>query len=280
MEWVDRMNRVMDDLEGRLTGEVDPDAISRIMTCPYSVFQRSFGPVTGVSLSEYLRRRRLSRAAYELQNTDQRILDIAVRYGYDSADAFAAAFKRLHGITPQEARRADAVVKYYPRLTFTLMIAGVEEMEYKVVEKEAFQVLGIRRTTPQGGGTWAIAKAEGVMEKVRAICQHDCDLGLCFGFDAQGNNDYFCGAEYGGQDFDGMDRYACPKATWLIFTAQGSIGGRTLANAWRRIYGEFMPQSAYRQLDLPTVEQYRLWDEANDRCAVDIWIPVQAQQGR
>jgi AraC family transcriptional regulator len=274
MEWVDRMNHVIDYLEAHLSDEIDTAAISRIMACPYSVFQRSFLPVTGIQLSEYIRRRRLSCAAYDLQNTGLRVLDIAVKYGYDSADAFAAAFKRMHGITPQEARMPDANLKYYARLTFTFTITGVNEMNYRVFEKEAFNVLGVRRTTPYGGGTWALVKSDGTMEKLLEISGRPCDLGLCFGFDGDGNNDYMCGVQYDKGGAAGFDSYLYPACTFLVFSAKGTISGGVLAHTWKRIYGEFMPQSRYRQLDLPTIEKYIEWDDAADRCDVDIFIPV------
>ena len=105
---VDRMNSVIEYLEANPTEPVNTDTISRLMACPYAVFARSFAPISGLTLTEYVRRRRLSAAACELQSTDLRVLDVAVKYGYDSADAFAAAFKRMHGITPQDARKADA----------------------------------------------------------------------------------------------------------------------------------------------------------------------------
>lgn len=274
MEWVDRMNHVIDYLEAHLSDEIDSEEVSRIMACPYSVFQRSFAPITGIQLSEYLRRRRLSCAAYDLQNTDQRVLDIAVKYGYDSADAFTAAFKRMHGITPQEARKPDAQLKFYARLTFTFMITGVNEMNYRVFEKEAFNVLGIRRITPYGGGTWAIVKANGTADEMREISGHPCDLGLCFGFDKEGNNDYMCGIEYDGEDIPGFDRYQYPATTWLVFPAKGTISSGVLGQTWKRIYGEFMPQSEYKQMDFPTIEKYIEWDESSDTCFVDIFIPV------
>lgn len=276
MEWVERMNRTMDYLEAHLTGEVNPDEVSRIMACPYSVFQRSFAPITGISLSEYLRRRRLTCAAYELQNTDQRVLDVAVKYGYDSADAFAVAFKRMHGLTPQEARRPDAKLTFYARLSFTFMITGVSEMNYRAIEKGPFGVLGVRRITPHGGGTWAIVKADGSARRLEQISARPCDLGLCFGFDEAGNNDYMCACEYEGEDVAGFERYRLPAAAWLIFTAKGAISGGALGQVWKRIYGEFMPQSRYRQLDLPTIERYIEWDEAADACHVEIFIPVQS----
>lgn len=274
MEWVDRMNQAIDYIESHLCDDINTDELSRIMVCPYSVFQRSFAPITGIQLSEYLRRRRLTCAAYDLQNTGQRILDIAIKYGYDSADAFTVAFKRMHGIAPQEARRLDVNLKFYARLTFTFMITGVQGMNYKVVERKAFRILGIRRITPYGGGTWEIVKSDGSFEKMREISGHMCDLGLCFGFDSEGNNDYMCGVEYYGENIHGFDFYQYPDITWLIFTAKGTISGSVLGQTWKRIYGEFMPQSEYHQQDLPTIEKYIEWNESTDSCNVEIMIPV------
>lgn len=275
MQWVDRMNEAINYIEQHLADEINAEEIRRIMACPYSVFQRSFGPITGIQLSEYIRNRRLSCAAYDLQHTKERVLDIAVKYGYHSADAFASAFKRMHGVTPQEARQQNVNFKFYPRLTFTFRITGGEEMNYKVLNKDCFDVLGIRRTTPYGGGTWGIVKSDGSAVRLEKMTGHPCDLGLCFGFDSEGNDDYMCGCEYAGEDIEGFDRYTCPASTWLVFTAKGNISKGVLGETWKRIYGEFMPQSEYRQRDLPTIEQYILWDDEKDLCHVDILIPVE-----
>ncbi|MGC4152400.1 MAG: helix-turn-helix domain-containing protein [Propionicimonas sp.] len=276
MGWVDRMNRAVDYLEDHLTGEIDPDEVSRIAVCPYSVFQRSFGPLAGMPLAEYLRRRRLSRAAGELQTTDRRVLDIAVRYGYESADAFTVAFKRMHGVTPKQARRTGVALKYQARLSFALTVSGVTELAYRVVEREEFGVLGVRRTTPQGGGTWALVKAGRMAENLQQISGHPANLGLCFGFDQEGNNDYLCGAEWDGPAVAGLDLYRCPASAWLVFTAEGRITERALESAWRRVYGEFLPHREYIPRDLPTIERYLEWDEDADRCRVEIVVPVTA----
>ena len=226
------------------------------------------------TLSEYLRRRRLTCAAYELQNTDQCTIDIAAKYGYSSANAFIAASSVILSTTPMQARKPEVNLKFYSRLCFTFMITGVNAMDYKVIEKKPFTVLGIRRTTPNAGGTWSIIKSEGTADKIKNICGHVCDLGLCFGFDDAGNNDYMCGVEYEGADIPGFDRYQYPSVTWLVFTAEGRISDGTLGAAWKRIYGEFMPQSGYRQMALPTIERYIEWNESADVCKVEIMIPV------
>ena len=269
------MNRTLAYLEAHLTDGGSPEEISRLMACPYTVFQRMFGPLTGVSLSEYLRRRRLSLAAEDLRHADVRVIDVAVKYGYDSADAFAAAFRRMHGLSPQEARQPGAKLRFYTRMSFTMILTGVQEMEYRVWDREAFQVMGIRRVTPTGGGTWAVVKGDGSAARMEALSGHRCDLGLCFGFDAQGNNDYLCGVEWPGEAAPGFTTFPFPAARWLCFPVRGSIAQGALGLMWKRIYGEFLPQSGFRPLDLPTVEQYVRWDEPADACEVNILLPVE-----
>ena len=106
MHWFNRMNRVIEYVDDHIC-DFDSNVISRIMACPYSVFLRTFAPITGISFSEYVRRRRLSRAAYELCNSSARIIDIALKYGYTSADAFSYAFKKQNGISPFKACRSS-----------------------------------------------------------------------------------------------------------------------------------------------------------------------------
>lgn len=275
MEWVDRMNRAMDYIEEHLCEELDTEALGRIMACPYKTFTRSFAPITGLSLSEYKRRRRLTLAAYDLQHTDMRVIDAAVKYGYDSADAFAVAFKRLHGMTPQEARVPGAQLKFYPRLKFTFAIVGVEEMTYRVEKKSAFSVLGVRKVTPYGGGTWGIVKQDDTREKLTEITGNPCELGLCFGFLEDGSNDYMCGAVHMDAENHGFDRFDYPETTFLVFEAKGAISEGMLWKTWQRIYGEFLPQIGYVQRDLPTIERYTVWDEEKDDMLVEIYIPVE-----
>jgi len=151
-------------------------------------------------------------------------------------------------------------------------------MDYKVIERDSFRVVGVRRTTPQAGGTWAIVKTDGSVEKMRALAGSDfISLGLCFGFDSAGHKDYMCGFESARAAYSGFDQYIYPPGAWLVFEARGAISENVLGKTWNRIYGEFMPQSEYRQIDLPTIEKYLLWDEAADRCQVEIMIPVKNQ---
>lgn len=147
-------------------------------------------------------------------------------------------------------------------------------MDYTIIEKEPFKVVGIRRTTPYGGGTWAIVKSDGSNERINEISGRFYELGLCFGFGPDGSNDYMCAVEWDGDDIEGLDSFTYPSATWLKFEAQGTISGQTLGSVWQRINHEFLPQSKYDKCGLPTIEKYIAWDEALDTCNVEIWIPV------
>ncbi len=127
MDWLERMNRAMDYVEEHLDQEVDYGEIARIACCPPGLFQRVFAVLTDIPLSEYIRRRRLTRAAFDLCTTKEKVIDVAVKYGYDSPDAFAVAFKRLHNITPAAARERGTMLKAYPKLTFSLILKGDTE---------------------------------------------------------------------------------------------------------------------------------------------------------
>ena len=279
MDFVRRMNGAVDYIESRLKDEILPRDIEKIAACSYPAFARSFAQLTGIPVSEYIRRRRLSLAAYDLQNTSEKVIDIGLKYGYGSPDAFAAAFRRMHGLSPAAARRPGVRLSFYCRLSFTLAMKGVEKMDYTIAQKPAFKVIGKRRTTPYGGGTWDIVKSDGSQEALHALNSPFFDLGLCFGFHEDGSNDYMCAVLWEGEDVPGFESYAFPPATWITLEAEGTISGQALFNTWQRIHQEFLPQSRYQLSGLPTVERYTLWDEQNDICRVMISLPVTAKEG-
>lgn len=274
MDWTQRINKVMDYVELHLCDSISENEISKLAASSYPVFQASFSQITGIPFSEYIRRRKLTCAAYDLQNTDEKIIDIAVKYGYQSADAFRVAFKSLHGVSPSIVRRSSVKLTFYCRLHFDIVIKGVEKMDYTIIEKESFKVLGIRRITPYGGGTWAIVKSDGSNDRIKDISGKFFDLGLCFGFLADGSDDYMCAIEWDGEEIEGFDTFTYPAATWLVFEAKGAISENVLGNLWNRINNDFLPNSKYKK-SMATIEHYVNWNEAEDFCDVEILLPVE-----
>ncbi|MDR3084855.1 MAG: AraC family transcriptional regulator [Christensenellaceae bacterium] len=274
MDFVERLNRAVDYIEEHLCDEIDQGRIAAIMATSYAQFQATFAQLTNLSVAEYSRRRRLSLAACELRGSSERLIDLGLKYGYQSADAFTVAFKRLHGVSPSDARRGGMPLRFHARLRFSLTMKGAFTMDYSFLQKESFRVAGVRRTTPYGGGTWAIVKSDGSNEAMRALSGRFFDLGLCFGFGADGSNDYMCAIEWAGEAPPGLDSYEYPSCGWLRFEAKGKISENALGSTWQRINGEFLPQSRYREAGLPTIEKYLVWDEAVDQSLVEIWIPI------
>ena len=148
MDSLSSMNKALVFIEERLTEDIDYGEVSRIACCSEYHFKRMFSFLSGIGLSEYIRRRRLTLAALDLKDTNLRIIDVAVKYGYNSADSFSRAFHSMHGILPSEARSENTQLKAYPRMTFQLSIKGGCEMKYRIVEKEPFRLIGFKKRVP------------------------------------------------------------------------------------------------------------------------------------
>ncbi len=279
MEWIDRLNEVVKYIEENIDDVISYEVIGKIAACPAGSFQRTFSLLTGITLSEYIRRRKLTMAAFELQSSDSKVIDIAVKYGYESSDAFSVAFKKLHGIAPVAARQQNIKLKSYPRLSFKLTIKGDVEMSYRIVEKESFKAAGKIVTSSLENNIipqfWDRCKQDGTLDRLFEIGVNSHTLGMCFGFNEEGINDYMVGIETILDHTEGLMTVTVPKSTWLVFESKGPINP-TLGNTWSRIYGEFLPQSIYKQASLPTMEKYFGDNPDAPDYFMEVWIPVVA----
>lgn len=136
MDWSQRMNKAMDYIESNLTNKISYDRISQIVCCSTYNFQRMFSFIADISLSEYIRRRRLTIAAYELQTSDIKVIDIAYKYGYASPEAFSRAFKSLYKMTPKLMRNKDITLKTYPKITFSIINKEGIEMNCQIEQDD------------------------------------------------------------------------------------------------------------------------------------------------
>lgn len=171
MDWLIRMNNVLDYIENSLDKEIDYKELAKIAYCSEFHFSRMFASVSGISLSEYIRRRRLTMAAFDLQKSSSRIIEIANKYGYESADSFSRAFQKTHGLKPSECRHQGIQLKAFPKISFQLSIKGDTEMEYRI-ENVNFELRIIGKSKPIKTNSafksiptlWSKAKKEGVMQ--------------------------------------------------------------------------------------------------------------------
>lgn len=145
MEWIDALNTVLKTIEDDLTGELDMASLARRINFSHFYLQRMFAMLTDMPLSEYVRARRLSAAGHELQTTDAKVIDVALKYGYETPESFQKAFRRFHGITPSAAKRNDAQLKYLNPLKLQVNLTGGSIMDYRFEHMGEFIIVGMER---------------------------------------------------------------------------------------------------------------------------------------
>ncbi|WP_328802984.1 AraC family transcriptional regulator [Saccharibacillus alkalitolerans] len=278
---MDRMNAALDYIEERLTEEISYAEAARAACCPAQHFQRMFAFVTDIPLAEYIRRRRLTLAAFELQNTPIKVVDVALKYGYESPEAFARAFQQLHGVTPTAARGTGSPLKAYPRLTFQFTLKGAAEMNYRLERAEAFRIAGevlavnTERAFEEVPVRWAKAAEEGLFGKLWEIRREDAPLRGILGVLAAGEwgrsetFDYYFAIASDAPLPGGMAELRLPAALWAVFDVPGVPEG--FRETWKRMYAEWLPSSPYELADLPAVECYLPPEENRN----ELWIPVE-----
>ena len=144
MEWLKKLGKAIDYIEDNLDKEISYDEAARIACCSPYYFQRVFSYVSGVSLAEYIRRRKMTQAAFELQRADSRVIDVALKYGYSSPTSFNRAFQNVHGITPTAAKLGGSVLQAYPSIQFKIEITGGSAMANRIAKKPPLRIVGIR----------------------------------------------------------------------------------------------------------------------------------------
>jgi AraC family transcriptional regulator len=287
MDWITGIQRALDYTEEHLTEEIDyEEAARRACSSPFH-FQRMFTLLCGFSLGDYIRMRRLSLAACALQRTDEKVIDIALRWGYDSPESFARAFSRFHGISPTEARRGGSV-KSFSRLSVKLTLQGGNTMDYRIEKKGAFPLVcrKIQVHKPQGdtatadiSAFWNQCSADGTMEKLCKygdFAQIGGLLGVCFSGEMEGADfPYAIGAPYNGVPItdEGLEVVEIPAHTYAAFVSRGPMP-EAFKRTYQQICTEFFPQSGYEYGNGVELEVYPSDDTTDPDYTCEIWVAV------
>lgn len=278
MDILTGLNAVIDYIEDNLEKEIEYSALAKIACFSEYHFSRMFSSLTGFALSEYIRRRRLSNAAFELQTGNDKVIDIALRYGYDSPDAFTRAFRKLHGMSPAAVKKGGVQLKAYPCLSFQITIKGDVEIEYRI-EKVDFDVrfVGKRQNVKTASAFraipnfWRKSHKDGYTQKLIDMSWENpkCTLaslvGIC-GKEAAIKDDvfdYFAGVRYDSEIPDGMEEMVLPPTCYAVFP--------NVVEAWKRLYSEWLPASGYELANLPCIEHYL---GPGHKVKHELWVPI------
>ena len=262
-------------IEARLDGAIDLEAVAaRACLSPF-YFQRVFHALSGLTVGEYIRYRRLTLAAQELSSTDAKVIDVALKYGYDSPDSFARAFARFHGVTPSAARQSGARLNAVAPLKIKLTLEGGTMLEYKIVEKAQFTVMGVARRFNSETSYEEIPKYWQVFmasDAGKVVCGM---YGICLDMDGA-DFDYMIADNYlPWKDVpEGFVTRIIPAGTWAVFPCRGALP-KALQGVNTRIFSEWLPSSrSWKLAENLSVEMYTPPKDDPDDDYSEIWIPV------
>lgn len=278
MEWIERLNSAIDYIEKNLTDKIDYEKLGQIACCSAYHFQRMFSYMAGMPLSEYIRKRKMSLAAVDLQGGNVKIIDVAQKYGYHSPTAFNRAFQSIHGIAPSTVKNEGVSVKSFPPITFKVIVKGVEEMNYRIETKDAFRIVGvsvplekdIEKNFAVIPRKWQETAVNGTLQKLTGLMdtQPMGVLGVSTCNDTEPWRYYIAVAS--SQTDRDLEEYTVPAATWAIFPGTGT--NQSIQDLERRIVTEWLPTSGYEYGSAPDVEVYLNPDPQNAQ--YEVWIPV------
>lgn len=282
MDWLERMNEAISYIEDNIKGNIDYEQVAKIACCPNYHFQRMFAFITEVPISQYVRRRRLTLAAFELQQSNKSIIEIALEYGYESHAAFTRAFSEFHGISPIAARKSGAKLKACSRISFHVSIVGGTEMDYRIERIGSFSAVGFKYRVNNEKAfdsipvIWQDVSENDTSEKLLNLMDKKSDkllngvLGILSDGD-WGKNDefsYYMAIPYEKEIPMNMEKLNFPESQWIVYEAQNLTD---ISKAWRHLYNELVPMSMYTLADLPAIECFYP-PEHNPQN--ELWIPI------
>lgn len=293
MEWLSAIRTAIDYMEKHLTDDISAqDVAGQVHLSPFFL-QRGFSLMTGCGIGEYLRNRRLYQAALDLQRTDEKVIDIALRYGYETPESFTKAFSRFHGTTPSQVRGGASVTAFLP-LTIKISIQGGHQMDYKITPMFPFKVIGFQKVFDNETAYAEIPRFwDEICEKYAGNvyagnapanpCEQalvdNCigEYGVCIDDIGNGRFRYLIAGKYtGGTVPEGMVVYEFPRSDWAVFNCLGPLP-EALQSVNTRIFNEWLPGNPdYELSGNASVEWYDCvnGEKSDPDYHSAIWIPV------
>lgn len=280
MEWITRLNEAIKYIEKNLEQDISYEKAAAIaLTSPYH-FQRMFSYIAGISLSEYIRRRRITKAAVDLQK-GEKVLNVALKYGYDSPTSFSRAFQNIHGITPSRAKQEGVEMKAFPPIVFHAQIKGDVEMNYRIEKKEEIRIVGYRQLMEKDieknfqniPKFWNEVHAKGGVSKICELMSQELPgvMGISDYLESRDKNYYYVAVASSEPVPEDMFEVVIPANKWAIFPGKGKMPD-SIQELSKRIMTEWFPTSGYEWAEAPDIELYKTPDPSEGE--FEIWVPV------
>ncbi|MPW25435.1 helix-turn-helix domain-containing protein [Alkalibaculum sp. M08DMB] len=286
MKWLEKLSSAINYIENNLDNEISYEEAANIACCSTYYFKRMFTYVAGITLSDYIRRRRMTQAAFKLKSSNIKVLDVALKYGYNSPTAFNRAFQNVHGISPNAAKNQGSVLNAYPPIKFSVQVTGGSAMPYRIEEKDAMRIVGVRTKLSEDMEEnqkfvptfWSeILKTNTLSE---LCCLSNQAPNSVLGVTAyQSSNDifYYIAVATNETARVEMFEYEIPAATWVVFESDGYFK-ESIQSVFRRFVTEWLPFSGYAYAELPDIEEYPFSNGDLRSGHSEVWIAIKKEE--
>ena len=270
--WIEGIQESIDFIEQNLSEPLDIELIAGKAALSPFYYQRIFGALCGMTVGEYIRARRMTLAAQELAGSEFRVIDIAVKYGYDSPDSFTKAFQRFHGITPSQARETGALLRSFAPMHIKISLEGGTMLDYRIDEKAPFTIVGVKRPFNTDTSYQEIPKfwdewlAQGEKRSVKGT------FGLCLDMRGKEFDYWIADLYFPWEDIpEECETRVIPGSLWAQFPCTMS----TLQDTNTKIWSEWLPAlQGYTLAGDYDIEVYLPPENGSDEMAVYIWVPL------
>ena len=286
MDWITGIQNAINYIEEHQTEEIDYEIVAKEASCSSFYLQRIFSILCGMTLGDYIRNRRLTLAGNELSAADDKVIDIALKYGYESPESFTRAFSRFHGVTPSKAKKDGSKLKSFSRLSVKITLSGGNIMDYKIIEKNAFDIIEkVEAHTVENSENaksipdfWMRSHNDGT---VKTLLDTTTDrtyiFGVCYGNLPENAKtfDYSIAAKCDNNTVvpEGFRKNTIPARTWAVFECKGAMPN-AMQDMWHKIISEFFPTSGYQPTYEMDIEAYTDGNMGSPDYRSEIWVPV------
>jgi len=273
------VKKVLAYMEEHLLEEMKVSEIASHVYVSQFHLQRIFKALTGISLSSYIRNRRLSLAGLDVMQDDVSLLEIALKYQYDSLEGFSKAFYRFHGVNPSYARKEKVALKTYHPLKIQIRFQGGVSMDYRIIKMQTMQLLCVKKAfsnqiieeehNQEIPDFWTEKFGDGTVKHLQEKSQGKGLYGLCNAVDLESDSFYYgIGVPYQGEEVKGFDLWEINHPLYAVFTCKTVDD---MGPTWKGIMEEFLPNSDYQMADATDFEFYP--EDEDYFC--EIWVPIQ-----
>jgi len=282
MEWSECISKAISYIEDHITEELTiKDIAKAAMVSPY-YFQKGFAMLCGFTVGEYIKKRRLAIAGMELITTDRKIIDIALQYGYDSPDGFTRAFTRFHGVTPTSVRKGEAMIKSFAALKIKLSLEGGFTVDYKIVEKDQFTVIGVSKVFQYDEAETGVHQMWKEYYESGKSNIVSSTYGISIDDQMEGNEfEYLIGDNYQPEEqiAEGFVTRVIPKSVWVVFASKGA-NPQSIQEVHGKIFTEWLPNC--KDYEIASGYHIEMYDDPaeykkgtqDENYYCEIWIPV------